>query len=242
VAHRGYCDQYPENSLGAFRAAESVGCKWIECDVHASADGSIVVIHDETLDRTTTGTGLVAEMVWSEIASVQLKQHHNHLPEKVPSFTSLLQTLQSGTGVLVEIKPPGARRLTSDVHEMLRAETRPWMIQSFDPDNVLHVWAENPASPAALLVEDDKMLARAISEQWPAVHVRHPLLNGDVVGQLRANKSQVGAWTVNTQEELHRVINLAVDMVITDSARLALELRRRICRPAPKTDRPKSGK
>jgi len=73
VAHRGFCKAHPENSLSAFRSAERIGCEWVECDVHSSADGVPVVIHDDTLDRTTSGSGPVAAKAFSDLSDLRLK-------------------------------------------------------------------------------------------------------------------------------------------------------------------------
>src|SRR2546425_9621791 len=62
VAHRGLHDKHVENSLAAFKAAWEAGIEWCECDVHFSSDGVAVVIHDDTVDRTTSGTGFVANL------------------------------------------------------------------------------------------------------------------------------------------------------------------------------------
>ena len=224
VAHRGYCKSHPENSLSAFRSAEWAGCDWVECDVHASADGAPVVIHDETLERTTSGSGAVADKVCSELAQLRLKFNAQLTGEPIPTLPRLLAALKPTTGILVEIKPPSASKLVRDVLQMLRAEKRPWVMQSFDASNVLEVWARDPAAPAALLVEDSPTLKRAVKDIWRAVYADHVLLDGDVVGALRANNSAVGAWTVNTAQDLRRVLALGVDWLITDEPLLAREL------------------
>ena len=66
-AHRGYSGKYPENTMLAFRKAAETGCDGIELDVQLTKDGKIVVIHDETVDRTTTGTGRVKDYTYEEL-------------------------------------------------------------------------------------------------------------------------------------------------------------------------------
>lgn len=72
IAHRGSKSTRPENTLTAFREALHVGSDGIELDVHLSSDGEVVVIHDETVDRTTNGTGLVSELTLQELKSLDL--------------------------------------------------------------------------------------------------------------------------------------------------------------------------
>src|SRR5438034_4921517 len=124
VAHRGYWRSHPENSLSAFRSAEWAGCEWVECDVHAAADGTPIVIHDETLDRTTSGTGPVADKVCSELSHLRLKFNGHLTGDPVPTMARLLAALKPTTGILVELKPPGEPRLVRDVLALLHAERR----------------------------------------------------------------------------------------------------------------------
>ena len=229
VAHRGYCKTHPENSLSAFRNAEWVGCDWVECDVHAAADGTPVVIHDETLDRTTGGTGPVADRIISDLAHLRLRFNGHLTGEPIPTLDRLLAALKPTTGILVELKPPNSPRLVRDVLRVLHAERRPWVLQSFDPANVLEVCARDPAAPAALLVEDEPMLRRALGERWRSVHADHTLLTPEVVQTLRSNRAGVGAWTVNEPADLRRVIGLGVDWLITDEPLLARDLCQGMC-------------
>jgi len=224
VAHRGYCKTHPENSLSAFRHAEWVGCEWVECDVHAAANGTPVVIHDDTLDRTTSGTGAVADKLCSDLAHLRLKFNGHLTGEPVPTLSRLLAALRRATGIMVEVKPPGASRLVADVLAMLQAERRPWVVQSFDPANVLEVCARDRAADAALLVEEARSLARAADECWRGIHADHALLTPDVVELLRVKKRSIGAWTVNEAADLRRVIGLGVDWLITDEPLLARDL------------------
>jgi glycerophosphoryl diester phosphodiesterase len=224
VAHRGYHSTHPENSLSAFRSAERLGCAWVECDVHASADGVPIVIHDDTLDRTTSGTGRVADRVCSDLSSMRLKFGDRLTGEPVPTLPRLLAALRPETGILVELKPHDSPGLVRNVLKMLRAERRPWVLQSFDPANLLEVRARDPGAPMALLVEDAAGLERAVGEAWPCVNADHVLLNADVVGSLRARGAGVGAWTVNAEPDLRRAVALGLDWLITDEPLLAREL------------------
>ena len=71
IAHRGFRSRYPENTMPAFRKAVEVGCHGIEFDVHLSKDGEAVIIHDETLERTTNGEGLVGEKTYRELKKLK---------------------------------------------------------------------------------------------------------------------------------------------------------------------------
>jgi glycerophosphoryl diester phosphodiesterase len=101
IAHRGFSGRHPENTLRAFRAAEELGVDMVECDVHVSRDGQLVVIHDATLDRTTSGHGPVRERTLAEIQALDAGEG-----ERVPTLDELLAAVS--LPVVVEVKTPAA--------------------------------------------------------------------------------------------------------------------------------------
>jgi glycerophosphoryl diester phosphodiesterase len=109
VAHRGGAAQWPENSLTAFRHAIALGARVLELDVHLSADGEIAVIHDSTLDRTTSITGAVARCTAADLKRARLRDLNGTLTEDcVPTLGEVLAlAAPAGVTVLVEIKTPG---------------------------------------------------------------------------------------------------------------------------------------
>jgi glycerophosphoryl diester phosphodiesterase len=128
AGHRGAMAHAPENTMRSFRLAEEVGADEIELDVHLSRDGELVVIHDETLDRTTDGRGRVADHDWADLASLDAGQG-----ERVPRLGEVLDAFPA-TGFQVEVKAPAA---TAGVLEALAARRdRPGavVVTSFLPD------------------------------------------------------------------------------------------------------------
>jgi glycerophosphoryl diester phosphodiesterase len=139
------------------------------------------------------------------------------LRNSVQAIPTLARALRGGGNWLIEVKPPAALNLVDRVVELLtRANVRQWMVQSFDADNVRHVRANHPQAATAFLVEDAEVLKRAIGEGWPAVHLSHKLLTSDVCDGLRRAGSSIGVWTVNETPDIDRVLELGVDMIITD--------------------------
>jgi glycerophosphoryl diester phosphodiesterase len=210
VAHRGIHHALPENSREAiWKALDDTF--WVELDVHAAADGVPVVIHDDTLDRTTTATG----PVWA-LSSTELKKIRLRGGGLVPTLEDCLARKRDGQlGWVVEIKPPGAHELVRRAYDLLCGGY--FMIQSFDPDNVRYaekLWE----CPTALLVGDQQELDAALaSGGWQQVNAHHRLLTPDVVERLRSQRMGVGAWTVNDQADIRRVIDLGVDLIISDN-------------------------
>jgi glycerophosphoryl diester phosphodiesterase len=109
VAHRGGAALWPENSLLAFKNAIAAGARLLEMDVHQAADGTVVVIHDPTLDRTTNGTGPVAAHTSAELRALRLRDTSGALTQEwVPTLAEVLALAAPvGVALLVEIKTPG---------------------------------------------------------------------------------------------------------------------------------------
>jgi glycerophosphoryl diester phosphodiesterase len=207
VAHRGLHHQHAENSLGAFIAAAQAGVGWVECDVWPSADGIPMVIHDETLDRTTAGRGCVLDHSRDQLQKL-----------KVPSLIDLLAALNGKTGILVEIKPPNAIEFTQKIRGLLMEYAGPWMMQSFHLENVIH------RSKDGFLVEDAAALQTAVDNDCTNIHAEHGLIDQDLVDRLQSAGRTIGAWTVNKPADIQRMIDLGIEMLITDEPVLAAKI------------------
>lgn len=97
--HRGNPAEHPENTLRSFRSAIDVGCDLIECDVHLSSDGRLVVIHDHTLERTTNGAGMVRDLSAAELRRLDAGQG-----EKIPLLQEVIELALGRVGLVIEIK------------------------------------------------------------------------------------------------------------------------------------------
>jgi glycerophosphoryl diester phosphodiesterase len=111
VAHRGQVAGYPENTLAAYRESVTQGFPAIEVDLRATADGQIVIMHDETVDRTTTGSGKVESMTFAEIRSLDAGSHAHprFADQRVPTYQEVLDVIGgTGTKLVIDIKPGAA--------------------------------------------------------------------------------------------------------------------------------------
>jgi glycerophosphoryl diester phosphodiesterase len=209
VAHRGIHHALPENSREAIWKALDDSF-WVECDVHAAGDGVPIVVHDETLDRTTKGSG----PVWA-FSSGELKQVRLRGGGLVPTLEDCLaHKTGPGLGWLVEVKPAGADELVRRTYDLLQG--RSFVIQSFDPHNV-RCAAKLPECSTALLVGNEQELEAALRGEWQQVNVHHRLLTSELIERLRSTRASVGAWTVNDDPDIRRVIDLGVDLIISDN-------------------------
>lgn len=115
--HRGNPAEHPENTMRSFRSAIAAGCDLIECDVHLSSDGRLVVIHDHTLDRTTNGSGLVHDYTAAELRRLDAGEG-----EKIPLLQEVVELAIGKVGLVIEIKqvPPLYNGLEEKLLNMLR--------------------------------------------------------------------------------------------------------------------------
>lgn len=216
VAHRGlHSAAVPENSVAAFAAAWAAGVAWAECDVYVLADGGVFVLHDDTLDRTTDGTGPVMDQPSDRVAACRLRDAAGRLTDQtVPRLRDVVAAMSPDDRLLVEVKETAGPWFVDAL--MGELADRPVTLQSFDPKVLRIARALAPHLPLAFLVETPEMLAAATKAKHPAVHARHDLLDERTVRRLRTAGKRVGAWTVNAPADLHRLLALGVDTVITD--------------------------
>lgn len=234
AAHRGGAGLWPENSLRAFRGALALGVDLVELDVHLTRDGHLVVIHDPTLERTTSGIGEVRAATLGEIQEYRLRGPDGRLTgERVPRLDEVL-ALVAGTraGLLLEIKTArrGARYegIEARVLDRLRARglAARSVVMAFEPAVVRRVRALDPVIRTGLLVSPRRLeragAAPADALGWAAaagatdLGLQHTLLTPALLAAARARSLRVGAWTVNDEADLRRVIDLGVDIVISD--------------------------
>jgi glycerophosphoryl diester phosphodiesterase len=243
AAHRGGALLWPENSLRAFREALALGVELLEADVHLTADDEVVVLHDPTLDRTTTGSGAVRAHRLADLAGVRLLEADgSRTGEALPTLARLLDLVEpSEAALLLEIKVGADGRPYPGIEAAVLALVRGrgllgrTVIMAFEPDTLVRVRALEPAARLAALLGGRRhpvagrppaevvRWAAELGAGWLGVHHRH--LGPELLAAARAAGIAVGAWTVNHERDIRRVIDLGVDVVITDRPDLALRLR-----------------
>lgn len=239
AAHRGGAGLWPENSLLAFRHALALGVDALEFDLHMTADGEIVVLHDATLDRTSTGRGPVRELRLAELDGVRLKTLDAAITdERVPTFAQLLDLAASApVELLPEIKVGPDRQRYDGIEEKVLALVRArgllarTSIQAFQPETIRRLRDLEPKVRTMLLVtrgdvERDRArpaeaVRRARDLGATGLGMNHRLIDTDVMAAARATGIRVAAWTVNEEADLRRMVDLGVDMVMSDRPDLA---------------------
>ena len=245
AAHRGGAALWPENSLLAFRSALALGVDALELDLHLTADGEVVVLHDPTLERTSTGRGAVRDARLADLAPVRLKTRAGaETAERVPTLAQVLDlAAQSSSELLPEIKVDAHRQRYDGIEEKVLALIRArgllarTTIQAFQAETIRRLRELEPAARTMLLVgrgdvERDRArpaeaVRRARELGATDLGMNHRLIDADVVAAARAAGIRLSAWTVNDESDIRRMIDLGVDLVMSDRPDLARRLARR---------------
>lgn len=225
IGHRGAAGLAPENTLAGLVRAKAAGCTWIEVDAKLTADGAVVLFHDDTLDRTTDATGPMAARDFAAVRRLDAGSWFapRFKGERVPSLAETLSLAHTlGLGVNVEIKPcPGREAETADaVLDVLEGLLSPAvLISSFDRGAVAMAREAYPDHPCALLaraVDVGAALADALDFGCEGVHVPETAVTADLVAAARAAALAVRAFTVNCPVRAGELRGLGVDAVFSD--------------------------
>ena len=240
AAHRGGALLWPENSLLAFRSATAMGADYLELDVHLTRDDEVVVIHDPTLDYTTTGAGPVRDRTLAELAPLRLRDRTGALTdEQIPTLDQVVALAVAGKRqVLLEIKVDAQRRHYPGIEEKVfavldRHRFVPFaIVMAFEAETWRRVRRLRPAARAGALYSARTLSAGAVEAELQAlsqagvvfVGLNQALVNARVATQARLAGLTLGVWTVNERDAIERFIGQGVSVVITDRPDLAKEL------------------
>ena len=211
IGHRGAKGYKPENTLASFAKAIELNVDAIELDVHLSSDGEIMVIHDETLNRTTTKTGFVSDYSASELKRLG-----------IPTLEEVILLVNKRCVINIEIKeatatPKVLQLIEKSVNEQ-HWKYNQFQISSFNWEALSMVSKINSKIAIGVLTEAsiEKALAFAIQIKAHSINPYFKLLNSENVNLIHSNGFKIYTWTVNTPEDLIFVKSLKVDGIISD--------------------------
>ena len=237
-AHRGASAQAPENTIEAFRLAVEAGAGGLELDVHMTLDGEIVVIHDRTVDRTTEGSGVVAEMGLDELRLLDAGYHfgpdggHPYRGQgvRIPTLAEVYEQFPAAR-VNIDIKEPqpgveetvmgvirdasaeGRSLVVSDDHTVVRRFRRVSGGRISTGASRLEIGAFYLLSTLRL----ERMYGPAFDAlQVPVEHAGFTLVTPRTLEAAHARGVRVDVWTINEPGEMRRLLGLGVDVIMTD--------------------------
>jgi len=228
IAHRGASAYAPENTSAAMIKAKSLGARWVEFDVTITADNQLIVLHDETLERTTNGHGVAAETSYATISQLDAGSWYSEKfrGERIMSFAAMLTLLGDlGLAANIELKPPQGRAeiVTKRVLETLAAYrqqhmTTPPLLSSFYPTvltclrqydkhiqigGLMHEW-----------YPDWHQLAKQLN--LVALHLTQETATFERIQAIKAAGYAVLCYTVNAKALAKKLFDWGVDAIFTD--------------------------
>lgn len=233
IGHRGARGEAPENTLSGFRYLKSLGVFRVEFDIQVAGDGQLVVIHDDTLDRTTTDSGSIKAHSAADLAAINAcNRLFPDWPEAdgVPSLKSVLGLLAGFDHLQLEVKA----KTMDDCHAVATHLPALWkplggnaVTTSFNLDYLRLMQQQHPQIPRGLLIERyfvGDVVAMALQLGCVLIAPHHSLLTPQLVQQAHKVGLLVSTWTVNEPERMIELRAMGIDSMITDYPSRALDV------------------
>lgn len=234
IGHRGAKAYAPENTLSSIHAAADIGCEWVEVDVKLTKDGVAIVFHDDDLDRTTSGSGPVAQTDWKTISELDAGSWfgESFLNERVPTLEQVLDVVQErGMGINIEIKPcPRREKETAEV--ALDVATRIWdedtpppLISSFQAVSLETALDMIPDWPRGFLMDEHQDNWQDMVKYLEAATIN---INGNTATEEQVDsyietQLPVLAYTINDPARAKELLRWGVDGFFCDNPDTLLE-------------------
>lgn len=235
IAHRGFSAIAPENTLAAFSKALELGVDYIELDIHLTKDDQVVIIHDETLERTTNGQGYVGDKSLEEIKKLDAGSWFDPAfkSEKIPTLEELIKLVNGKALLFIEVKKGkalygGIEQRTIELID--RCGAREWCIlHSFEKEVLYNIYHIDPSFPLYMTLEFDPSSEPFVPgseikeepsylsyESFKGYNVNHEVVDTTTMKKVRKMGWKIVVWTVNEETDIQRMVDLQVDGIITN--------------------------
>ncbi|MEO8239712.1 MAG: glycerophosphodiester phosphodiesterase family protein [Flavobacterium sp.] len=217
IAHRGAKAYEPENTLKAFQKALDLHADGIELDVHLSADGHLIVMHDETIDKMTNGKGFVNTLSLSELKSFLIADQY-----EIPTLNEVFDLINKKCLINIELKNRDtSTKVAALINEYISEKNwkyEHFIVSSFDWKALQEVHSLDSKIPIGVLTETDLDMALAFAEliKARAIHPDYQLLNPENTKKIQEKGFWALPWTVNELEDIQKMKNYNVNGIITD--------------------------
>jgi glycerophosphoryl diester phosphodiesterase len=217
IGHRGARGHEPENTLIGFQKAIDMHVDRIELDVHLSSDNELMVIHDETVDRTTDGKGLVNQFSLPELKRFRIEKQH-----AIPTLSDVLNLIDQRCDINIELKSYETADKVVDLIEKYISEKNwnynQFLVSSFDWNALQQVNLLNSKIAIGVLTETNLELALAFAKfiQAKSIHPYFHLINEENTARIQEQGFQVFPWTVNEIEDIKKIKTYNVNGIISD--------------------------
>lgn len=217
--HRGACGYEPENTISSFKKALEIGVDGIELDVHVCATGELVVIHDDTVDRTTNDHGYVADMSFKQLAELLVERN-----ERISTLAEIINFIDRRVPINIELKGSGAARPVADLLHLYFK--RGWSYDNFIVSSFnfaeLEVFKQfcSMVKTGALFEKDDQnndkigILAKGCGANFIGIEVA--MVTKKLVDSLHKEGFLVFAWTINDKKTAEEMRKLRLDGIFSN--------------------------
>lgn len=227
IGHRGAKGMAPENTLRAFE----IGCQYadgVECDIHLTKDKKLVVIHDDNIQRTSNGNGMVRDLTLEE-----LKKFDFGYGQKIPLLEEVFELVKNKKKKLVVEIKGGSSQEAEEVGKSLAnfikdklAEDVIWSC-SFWKEALFPIKKSNPKITAFKILDieftADEILEKIKESSGDGIATVYTFIKNDLISKLHLDKYFVDAWVVNEPEDIDNMMSLGVDIITTDYPKTVAE-------------------
>jgi glycerophosphoryl diester phosphodiesterase len=246
VAHRGASGYAPEHTLTSYKMGEKMHGDYIEVDLQMTKDGELIAMHDETLDRTTNGTGQVKDYTLEEIKELDAGSWFNEkYPEKanpeyeglkVPTLEEVFQTFGKNANYYIETKSPevypGMEEKLAEMVDEYKINKDTLLVQSFSSESLLKMNKVDPSIKLVQLLEytspaqiSDAEI-QAIKQYAIGIGPNSDMIDKEYVQKTVQNGLEIHPYTVNEKEEMQKLIDWGVTGMFTNFPDLLNEVKK----------------
>ena len=242
IAHRGASKFAPENTMAAVKLALNSNAAYIEIDVHQTLDSTLILMHDESLDRTTNGSGLIKDKTYAEMQKLDAGKwfSEEYTNEKVPTLESVMQLVNGRANLIIEIKKgndyyPGIEQNIIKIIRKYKAEN--WVvIHSFHSDILKKVHAIAPDIKLHKLIFAKFKFVPFIISKKPEIldmdeldfvdtySINYFFTNKEIINLLKSKGKKINVWTVDDPQTAKELIALGIDGIITNNPAILKEI------------------
>jgi glycerophosphoryl diester phosphodiesterase len=220
TAHRGASGLAPENTLASLRKAMEIGADFAEIDVHLSKDEEFVLLHDDTLNRTTNGKGFVGDYPVSVLKKLDAGSWFSpfYKNESIPTLSEVIHTVQGRMKLNIEMKDDSMK--TSTMKKFIKLVydfnfSDQCIITSFNQKTIEHIHSFAPYLKIGLILNQQPS-DRHFNNIFQLLAINYRFVNSDVMQQAVKTQKEIHAWTVNELDEMNRCISIGVHNIITN--------------------------
>ncbi|WOV86648.1 glycerophosphodiester phosphodiesterase family protein [Sporosarcina oncorhynchi] len=226
IAHRGASGFAPENTRAAFQKGVELKADYLECDIHVSKDGELVIMHDDKVDRTTNGNGLISEYTLEELRDFDAGSYHSEefAGEMIMTMNELLEEFYEQVGLLIELKNPSSYPgIEEKVVDLLKEyeDLSSIIIQSFDSESMKKIHSMLPDLEVAVLIRPAESLLSPkkldeLTSFASYINFNVSFLNKRMVDNIHTRDSKVLVWSKKDKKLVAKAQKYGVDGIISD--------------------------